>query len=202
MGLSNANGQIGGDPINDCYGNKTASANTPIIRLIPPQPNARAIVGGFSHTAAGTAHTATMMTCQEEVTLTQEALAGAAVVNVDDLPEDQGGTVIAASDYCVIRYEDGTYDFLKVQSVSGLGITFTGTLAKNALRGSPLFFMSHPGYHTDRQFAIGASSTFTLQGGDFRSRVASGTMQGWPMLVYVDNPTAAGTLNFVQFWYE
>lgn len=190
-------------PINDCYGSQTATAGTALVRLIPPGlDTARACVGNFGYDCGSTAHTMTMQVTMFTSSASSDAASGQAVINLTSAPTAFDGTIIAANDYISFPYEDGTYGYGKVSSVSGLAITLTANLSKKVLKGSPVWFHGAASDHTDRQFTMKASAVTTFNSGDFRIRAAAAYDKGQPILVYVDNITAAGVWQYLSFYYD
>lgn len=190
-------------PINDCYGSQTVAFGTAMLRLVPPGPaTARACVGTYGYTPAGTAHTMTMMPAISLVSCSTDAAAAQAVISLTQNPTAFDGTIIAANDFISFQNEDGSYSYGKVSSVSGLNITLTASLSKKVLKNAPVWFHGAPSDHTDRAFTMNASILNTFVGGDFRLRACSALAKGEPILVHVDNVTATGVWNWLGYYYD
>lgn len=190
-------------PVNDCYGNKTASLDVPITRVIPPRTGARAKVASWRYTAAGTAHTLTMMPALDSAKVATEAAVSATTLTVDDQLVGLDGGVIAAADWIVVQLEDGTWVTATVSSVSGNIITVAAAFSatKKVLKNSKVYFMGAPADHTDRQFVLTASTSTEFIGSDLRVCSGTAAMNDEPLLVHVDNITAAGNLRWVAYVY-
>lgn len=187
--------------VNDAYGTKTETAGTIIKRVIPPRSGARAKVGGLSYTAAATAHTLSVLTTVNTVSVASEAASGQAVVNISSVPTTFDGSIVAANDWFVLQYEDGTWDAHIVNSISGKAVTFAANLSQKVLADSQAFFMGAPADHSDRQFTIDASQTLTIAGGDDRLGFGTGSSNGTPILVHSTNATNAGLLRWLAYYY-
>lgn len=193
---------IVGQPVNDCFGTKTAAAGTAFTRLAPPKSGARTITGTFTYDCGATAHTVTFMTAQDKTTVGSEAASGQAVVAVSGGLVGADGGVITANDYVVVQYEDGSWGELIVSSVSGLNLTMTASLTKKITKGTKIFMMGVASDHTDRQWIMKASTQYTYPGGDTRARSATSALPEQPILVHSNNSTAQGYLTCLSVWYE
>lgn len=199
---STDSGTPDGIPLNDAYGTLTQSAGTEITRVIPPNPDGRACVGNFRYEAAATAHTLTPMTTLQTLACASDALSGQAVIAFDSLPITPDGTLIAASDWIIAQYEDGTWVPHKVSSLSGLNVTVSANLTQKILAGSKIHFMGAPADHSLRQMTMKASTTTDFLAGDFRVRAATGSAKDTPILVHSNNATNAGTLYWLSYYYD
>lgn len=188
-----------GNPINDCYGSKTETAGTAITRVIAPRPGGKAVISSFQYSTAGTEHTITIMTTLADKTVSSDAAASQAVVSLNAIPVAPDGSVLAANDFLVLQYEDGTWNAHKVSSLSGLDVTLTANLSKKVLKGTRAFFMGAPADHADRQFKVAASKDMTFA--DAAVGVGSSSRTGEPIMIQSDNATAAGNLRHVAYKY-
>ena len=200
--ISTDNGLANGNPINDCYGSLTQTAGTVITRVIPPRSDGRACVGSWSYEAAATAHTLTLMTCQSKTTVASDAAASQAVVAFANLPVTYDATLLAANDWCILNHEDGSFGAYMVSSVSGSNVTFSSNLSQKVKAGTVIYFMGAPADHSSRAFTMKASTTTTFIGGDFRVRAAAAPNINEPILVHSNNATNAGTLYYLNFYYD
>ena len=199
--LATSNGLTSGDPVNDAFGSSTQTAGTAITRAIPPRVGTRAHVSGFSYTAAATAHTVTMLTVLDTKSVASEAAASQAVVALNSIPTAADGSILAANDYLILQYEDGSWEPHLVSSLSGLNVTVSASFSKKILKGSTAYFMGAPGDHSNRQYTIDASQTFTIAGSTDRVCAAAATAKNQPILVHSNNATNAGILRWVAYSY-
>ena len=189
-------------PVNDCWGSQTAAAGTALQRLVPPGlSTARACVAAYAYDCGATAHTMTIMPSIMSVSVSTDAASGQAVVSLSSNPTAFDGSIIAASDFISFQNEDLSYSFGKVSSIAGLNVTLTANLTKKVLKGAVVWFHGAPGDHTDRQFTMKASTLNTFPGGDFRVHACAALDKGQPILVNVDNITAAGIWTYLAFYY-
>ena len=194
-------GKVMGNPVNDCYGSLTAAIATEITRIIPPHSEGRACVGNFAYLPAGTAHLLTIMVTVEETIVSSDAAASQAVVPFANLPESYDGGQIAAGDWVILQHEDGTYGAYKVSSLSGKNVTMSSNLTMKVLQNSKVFFMGAPGDHVNRQFQTVANTLFTFIASDFRIRAGT-SKKGTPILFHSPNGTAAGSLQYLSYYYD
>lgn len=183
------------------YGAVTQTAGTVITRTVPPARNAYTHITCVKYTAAGTAHTVTVMRPYGKTTLSSAALAAQAVIN---LTADSGVTppgAIAANDYLVIEKPDGTYHTAVVSSVAALAITLTANVPTGGFAsGATVWFMGAPADHVDALFSgiASATTTYSEDVGSIRA-----TLNKYePMIVHSNNATAAGTLQQVSAAYS
>lgn len=185
----------------------TETAGTAIVDVIPPRKGLKTRVRKYVYTPGATTHTLTVMSPQGVTTLSAAAAAAQAVVN---LTADPGtGTTsgaIAASDYVVIEkpYSAGshrTYHIAKISSMSTLAATLTANVPTGGFSSGALVWFF--GAAADVQHP-----TFTLTTGAQRTPIDDSwyglcgtTEQNAPILLYSDNATNAGTLNYAQGIY-
>ena len=179
------------------YGKVTQTADTVITRTIPPSYNAFTHITNLKYTAAGTAHTVTVMRpLAAPTTLTSAAAASQAVINVAALAGS-----LAANDYLVIEKPDGTYHTGIVSSVSTLAVTLTANVPSGGFAsGAKVWNLGVAADHTNLVFNGIASATTTYN--DYVSSVAATVFKEQPMIVYSNNATAAGTLENVSGGYS
>jgi hypothetical protein len=203
------------------FGKKTAAAGTAYTYFIEPTNNAQAIIRFLQFTVLGTAHTLTVMRplSSQQVSgqsqrcscyLTAAAAASQAVININQNPgtytayfPDTPTTAnngIAANDYVAFQYPNGNWSVDTVSSVSTLAITLTGNLGTGGLAAAaPVWFFgittdtnpydgqAHPAYNL---FANSSPLNIGSEG----CEVASTFRVGEPLLLYVNNATAASVL--------
>ncbi len=187
-----------GTPINDCYGNLTATFGTELLRIIPARFGHRAGVTGFSYLPGTTAHTVTFLTVLDEAIATAAAAAAQGVLLFDALPQNPvDGSVLEAADFFLIQHFDGSWGAYKWSSTSGLSVTVTPVLTKNVLANGRICYLGKPADHPNRQFLTVASTLLTIS-----YRAASATNNSEPMLAHSDNGTAAGQFNSLSYDYR
>lgn len=201
LGMATDSGTTAGNYLNDCYGTTTQTAGTAITRVIPPKATGRACVGNWKYTAAATAHTITMMVTLAQTTVASEAASGATTVTLTTIPTAADGSILAANDFLIMQYEDGSWASFLVSSLSGLVVTVPA-LAQKILKNSVAYFMGAPGDHASRQFTVPASGTYDFIASDFRIRAATGLLPGQPILVHSNNATNAGTMYHTSYYYD
>lgn len=209
------------------YGKVTANAGTAYTQFVEPGQGAGVITAlTFAQWVTGaTAHTLTVMRPLSAQSLpnsngkrcscylTAAAAASQAVININQDPgvytaySFPGGAtprtannVIAANDYVMYQYPDGTWEVNTVASVATLAITLTNNLATGGLAsGAPVWWF---GVTTDVNpysatahpaFALAASSTINF-GSEAFSPWMTTFGQNEPLLLYVDNATNASVL--------
>lgn len=202
MGQATDTGAADGNYINDCYGSVTQTAGTAITRVIPPNSGARACLGNFKYVPAATAHTLTAMVVVQTLSVTSDAASGQAVVPISSIPTSFDGSILAANDWLVLQYEDGSWAAHLVSSLSGLNVTVSANLTAKVLKDSVAYFMGAPGDHTTRQFTTIASTSYDFIASDFRIRAATSPLPNQPILFHSNNATNAGTLHHMSYYYD
>jgi hypothetical protein len=182
----------------------TATAGTVITVVAPAHRQGRTRVTKVSYTGTGTAHTLTAMRPLSRTTLSANAAASQAVINLTGDPGTlfSPANVIAANDYLVIRHDDGTFGVYKVSSVSTLQITLTGNLSVACSAGATVWFL---GITTDTDPATGLAHPAWTLGTTTNSLTGDGDVlvnshqEDSPILLYSNNATNAGTFIEVIF---
>lgn len=189
------------------YGRVTANANTAFIRGVDGKKGKYTYLSGFSYTDSGTQHTITVMREYGRTTLAAALAAAATAVTV---AADPGGTgnPMAASDYVAIRLDDGSWHYSTIAS-SGSTTTLVLTTAlpsdRTAPIGAPLIFFGAPGdtFHDNYKFLSNAnSSRRDFPPVDGRGPVARGTKTNSPLILYSNNATNAGILEYTNAGYS
>jgi hypothetical protein len=185
-------------------GRQTAAAGTPIKALCPPRRGHKTRVTTLRYTAAATAHLLTAMRPLAQTTARVAALAGQAVVS---LTRDPGTLLTPARPVAVndwLAFEGPlfngipTFILAQVQAVAAgpvagsLNVTLTANLPTGGIAANATAWFL--GIVTDGhpQFNLPASATTTLQ--DIAAGFVGTTLPYQPLLLWVDNVTAAGTL--------
>ncbi len=207
------------------YGKNTQTAATAIVQLIEPWKDAETRIVGLQYTDLGTSHSITFMRPCNKTTVAADAAAGQAsfTLTADPGLYSAGGTfatadnLIAANDYLAYQAADGTWVGDKVAAVAGLNIGMTVNLPTGGVKaGAPVFFYGtaadlNPNNHqVHPQLASGTASTsltFKQNEGFCIStiqdvvglKVNNGV--GQPVLIFSNNATAAGVLQYVAVEY-
>lgn len=200
-------------------GSLTQNAGTKIVRAIWPKAGFKTVINYLRYISAGTQHTITLMRPIGETTLTAAVAAGASYVlpvtadpgAVAQMKTRNGSTsrlaanAVAGSDRLIVALPDGTYYDDTVTSVASLNVTMDGTLPTNgAASGAKVWNFgveanSEPwdaAAHATLKPATSATTTYANEDGIFKAGYP-----GQPILIIVDNGTAAGTLEAVCGYY-
>lgn len=195
------------------FGNLTQNAGTVITALCPPRKRAYTRLTGLAYTAAGTAHTLSLMKALSYTTLASAVDASGTSVT---LSADPGGSsfalaaavagAIADNDFVCFELDSGDYFLSIVASLSTLTFT-TGAFPSAAAAGRRVWFFGAPGNHTGSQTT---SKSITQKGFQILtiasvrnsfSDHASGLLQSnnpWePLMLHSNNAAAAGIFDQV-----
>lgn len=185
------------------------NSGTANVDHFPPKKGAYTRFDSLNYINGATAHVLYVMRPLSTpggpgyVTLTADAAASQAVVNLSADPGDYTGSrvsdnLIAANDYCLLELDDATFQRLIVSSVSGLAITFTANLAYAASKGKRLWYF---GISTDTNpfdgkahHGIGLPASATTNYAP-NNGIAQSFRMDEPMIVYDANATNAGIIN-------
>jgi len=200
--LATDNGSLTGNPINDCYGSITQAAGTAIVRVLPPRLGLRTCLGNFRYVTGTTAHIFTPMVVLDTVGVgSTDVAVGATTVTLTRNPTAPDGTIIAAGDYVVMQYADGSWNSFLISGLSGLVITIPAT-TQLIRANSAVFYFGAPADHASRNWTMPASTTYDFSAGDFRIRGATSAMNNQPILIVVNNITNAGTLHHTAYYFD
>lgn len=194
----------------DGIGQQAAVAfGTPYLVPLRGKKGCKTVLDSFGYKAGTTAHTATVLREQGRTKIAATAAISQAVIN---LVADPGAALfipnaIAIGDFLVIRRQaDHVLVPAKVSSLSALAITLTANLTVPLAAGDDVWFYGVPG-DTDPdngllfpQFAMTASTLVTVSNSNGNG-VASSSKMDSPLLLHVDNITAAGTF-FAATWFN
>jgi hypothetical protein len=204
------------------YGRLTQNSGTVITRLVEPWRSALTRITGVFVKTSTTAHILTLLRPCNVTTFSAAAAASQAVVNITADPGaySAAGTlatannVIAASDFVVYEAADGTYVLDTVSSVATLAITLTTNLPTGGvLAGGKFWFygivtdtnpnnnQAHPRWNLDASTAtvLGRADGLTSIPDHPLLNVGGGSYQ--PLILHVDNGTAASTIESVGVEY-
>jgi len=203
---------------------QTQTAGTVIAACVPPRKWRRTKISFLQYTSGATAHTITFLGELGRTTLTAAAAGGATSFtlardpgNYSAAPEFSGrgitpstaNNLLAASDYFVVQLADGTWYMATVSSVSTnadgtVTVTVSAIPSAGIAKGATYFHMGVAG-DTDPhrnaanpQLKPGTSATtvYPNASGAGGSVIFQSHHPESPVIVYSDNPTAAGTLDY------
>ncbi|VTS00594.1 hypothetical protein [Tuwongella immobilis] len=187
------------------FGRRTATAGTVINHVVPPRKRAYSRITTMVYTAAGTAHTLTVLRPLGSTVLSADASASQAVVNVQANP-GPAGNALAANDWVIIQRPDGTLVVDTVSSITGTAITLATSLAAAVPAGSQLWMMGVAA-DTDPRTGAGhpqysAPASVTTRYSDDLIGVVASIGNNEPLLVQSNNAVAAGTLEQVSYLHS
>ena len=193
-----------------CGGITAPAAGTPFLIPIPPKIGAKIRLDSVQYTPAGTAHKLTVLRPLGKTTVASTAAAGQAVINFTADPGAAVSNAIAANDFVVIRRAaDGIYYAFTVSSVATLAITMTTNIGSGVglAAGDVVWFygvaadtdplnngLAHPNY------VLTASTAMNITNSNGNGFISSNKMNE-PVLVHIDNITAAGVFNRMSWLY-
>jgi hypothetical protein len=196
------------------YGRITQSFGTKITRLVEPSTNAFTVLTYTQVATSTTAHILTIMKPLGKTTLSAAAATGQAVVNITANPGNYTGygtadNNIATSDFCAVECDDGLIHHGTI-TLSTLEVTFAGNLPCACSAGNRFWFY---GIETDvNPFDGLAHARYTLNasGTTVYGDTPGDAVVGWfgsnrreePLLMVIDNGTAASTLERVTVAYS
>lgn len=193
----------------------TAAAGTVIVVFAKPNRSKKTKLLGISYTSAGTAHTLTALMPLAFCTLTADAAAAQAVVNINRNPgafaanavldkqpvPSVADNLMAASDYVALQLPDGNIFVTTVSSIATLAVTLAANVPTGgALKGAKLWFygittdtnpstrLAHPAWLP----AVSATTAITPPGDGLLCQTPDVDS---PMIIVSSNATAAGTIN-------
>lgn len=184
-------------------GQKTATAGTEILHLVPPLKNAYTRMTRLAYRAGATAHNLTAMRPLGTTTLAANAAASQAVIVLSAQP--QAGNNVAAADYLAWEAPDGTVRFGKVSSATGLSITMTANLAVAVVAGAKVWFFGAitdlvPQTGEAHPIFSGVASVTTVYS-DTSAGILATFGKYEPILVHSGNATNAGFLEGISYVY-
>lgn len=189
-------------------GKLTATAGTRIRALVPGDPHGFTYLTFLRYTAAGTAHTLTMMRGMSfSRAAAAVAEAGTSLV-VEDALTDGAGNAIAANDLLAIELANGDW-FLGTVSTWTSG-TKTVVLSAGPAAGTGgiaigarvvSYGVAGDSGHANYTLTGTASATTNYPAVANAGPLAKSTTRNEPIIVDSDNATAAGTLEAVSAVY-
>jgi hypothetical protein len=201
-------------------GGFTATAGTIIQFVIPPRKSSFTVVTTLAYISLGTQHTITVMRSLAETTLTADAAAGQAVINLQRDPglyaanalADNGpvpsvaDNAIATNDFVVVEKPDGTFHLGKVSSVSGLAVTLTANVPTGGFKaGAKVWFFGATADTNPKSNLPHAALKPPVSARTLYQESLAGIFgsygRGEPILFNSDNGTAAGIFDVVSAYY-
>lgn len=190
-------------------GYHTESAGTAIVEVIPAYQDMIPRIEQMAYTSAATAHTIYIMRACGVTTATQGSLSGATTVTLAKTDPGKATTgadeTLAASDYLVWVDENGVFKADTVSSVSGSVVTLSTALGSDVVVGAKFWAFMELGRATHFQLKPAVSTTtryenINVQAGipDQQGVNFTRTGSGEPLLVVVNNATAAGSIDYIS----
>lgn len=193
-------------------GKHTETAGTEITEVCPPNGSMIPVLRGFSYTAAGTEHSLFVIGARGYTTTVTFTASGD--TTMDLARNDPGQTSaavdedLAAGDWVAYETQYGNLEVREISSISASTITLASGVTDDVATGAKVW-----AFYEDAATNIGAieiscaaSTTVTydnlhVQGGVPHQRGVQNSVTGvgMPLLVVVDNATAAGTLEYASF---
>jgi len=197
----------------DVTGAKTQTAGTAITQLIQPRSGSFVRVNKIGYTSGSTGHTLQFLRSQGSTVTTAASAAGDSTITLSStspITSDFSAATetLAANDYLAVQSTDGTYELVKVSSVSGSVVTLTATLAKAVASGATVYAfyeLARPSSSAGRPaiaFYPTASALSTMGGESPEAAIVDGDKAGAPVMVHSDNATAAGYIQYLAGVYS
>lgn len=189
------------------FGYKSVAFGTIIQQNIPGLTGFRACLLRAVYTAAGTAHTLSLLypattngghapaaatVLGSKNTSSAAAAAAQAVISVVNAPKDPAGNATASGDIIAYECTDGTWEFNTVSSLDTLAITCGTNLAKPIAAGAKVRILGVVADGFNMQFPCAASATTDWNGDG--SILAAVPDVGEPCVLQSNNATATGFL--------
>jgi hypothetical protein len=191
-------------------GYNTTSAGTEITSICPPNGDMIPVVRGFKYRNGASGHK--LYFCSPlGVTRTIE-FTDASGTTLELARNDPGratdGTTIAlaAGDWIAYRTRSGALEARKIASITGTTVTITATGEEVEVGAEVWAFYGYLDIHASESFDVAASDTVSYDNLHIqcgvpaqRGKDAPVSGSGMPMLVWSDNVTNAGKLDYVQY---
>jgi len=192
-------------------GKASVAFGTPIRVLVPGDPHGFTYLTFLRYTAAGTAHTLTMMRGQTHAKAVAAADAAATDIYVDTAMKDGAGNALAAADLVGIELDDGSWH-LGILDTSGWDaatkkiILTSGTVipaGRSVAIGGAVVSFGIPGDANHANFTLTgtASATTSYPAVANAGPVCKSPYRNSPILISSDNATATGTIEAVAAVY-
>jgi hypothetical protein len=187
-------------------GYKSVAFGTPIDYPIPAQDGKKLALIDGRCTAAGTAHTLSILYANDSLanpgssrnTASAGALAAQAHIFTTVAPKDPAGNAAAANDIVAYQCTDGTWEFNTVSGLAGSDITLNTNLAKPIAAGAKVMIF---GVVADNsRFALAIPASVQTKYGEGRVCIVH-PYTGEPFFVSDNNATATGSIDNLLFAY-
>lgn len=186
-------------------GKKSIAFGTRIRALIPGDKHGFTYATFMRYTAAGTAHTGTLMRGLTSSTSNAAVAEGGTSLTTVGALKDGAGNVLAANDMIAYELVNGGWGLDTVSAVSGNTLTITGPATGSggiALGGKVVAFgVAGDSGHADFQFTLPASATTNFPAVQNAGPLCKGFEINSPILFDSDNATATGTLEALSAEY-
>lgn len=186
-------------------GKKSIAFGTRIRALVPGDKHGITYITFMRYTAAGTAHTGTLMRGLSKSTASAAVAESATSLTTVGSLLDGAGNAIAANDMIAYELANGGWGLDTVSAVSGKTLTITGPAAGTggiALGGKVVSFgVAGDAGHADYQFTLTASVSSNFPAVANAGPICKGFEINSPILFDSDNATATGTLESISCEY-
>lgn len=191
-------------------GYNTASAGTEITSICPPNGDMIPVVRGFKYRNGSSAHK--LYFCSPlgltKTTVFTEASGTTLELARNDPGKATDGTSLnlAADDWIAYRTRSGAVEARQVASITGTTVTVAATGGDVDVGADVWAFYGYLDIHASESFDVAASDTVSYENLHIqcgvpsqRGKDAPVSGSGMPMLVWSDNVTSAGKLDYVQY---
>lgn len=171
----------------------TGVNDTVQVQTIPGRRNHFTTLDRLQMTTSGTLHTNTVMQPASKTTLSADAAASQAVINVTAALTDGGGNAIAANDYIVVELANGKWHQSTFASASTLAYTLNDVLPSAAKKGGNVFCYGVVGdaFQTSNILKPTVSTTdLSIPPLSVDTPLFTCTMMGAPLLLHNPHTTA------------
>jgi len=195
------------------FGKKSVAFGTIIQHNVPGLTGFRAVMLRALYTAAGTAHTLSMLypattngghapavatVLGSKNTASAAAAAAQADISVTNAPTDPAGNAAASGDVAAYECTDGTWEFNEIDSIAVKVITFKTVLAKAVASGAKVRIMGVLADGMCQSLPCAASVTTEFES---ENGVIMHPDVGEPCVIQSNNATATGTIQQVNMAY-
>jgi hypothetical protein len=191
-------------------GYSTATAATEITSICPPNGDMIPVVRGFKYRNGATGHK--LYFCSplggtRTIEFTDASGTTLELARNDPGKATDGTTIaLAADDWIAYRTRSGALEARKISSITGTTVTVTATGEEVEVGAEVWAFYGSLDIHASESFDVAASDTVSYDNLHIqcgvpaqRGKDAPVSGSGMPMLVWSDNVTNAGKLDYVQY---
>lgn len=185
-------------------GRTSVAFGTAIVVAIPGKRGLFTCLDSMRLTAAGTAHTATVLKDWSRTTLTANAAAAQAVINLAAALTDADGNAMAVNDHVAVELADGTWHNSTIASIATLAVTLNANLPSAAKLGGAVVGYGAPAdtNNAKNTFNVPASATTQIPAAINDSALIRSRFMNSPLIISDNNITATGAIEDVQFSYD